>query len=749
MEDVILSLQDMELSHEGPSQQQPRSSTYPWSPETMEQSFKEPRSRRTARPRSSLGIAGADEEQRYGYDSYRNNELDGSGQTYFDGSRAGQAVRFGPVDSVDSRQERTEPSSHYAPDELFFSTASEADTFSGMPGPRPTSSSYHSRPHSSIGRQGPGKRGTDSERSLKKRKSAYDVGRDVLSRTFTTKSTTTTTSSGVQSASTDWSANTQITSQSIMSGRSAGGFSATSAGSLARKRQPDGFPGDRPASALRAGRKELFDSGDGTSVYVDGRPNTPRTGVTYHSSNDPRGCADEKSDHTGAVTSSPSLLGVAMGPKAKKSGFFKKMIESAKTGAASARSSIAAGQPTPPHSPLKNLRPNGVTSIAGGSQLKTAGAGGTSIDWVQVRRDVNRSNSLSINEKVERQERCQMMDYPVIRPIDALYEFAEGDEAADGMAVAEPTDFQTINFNLVDKGARFINSLPPMTNPTSLAQSYVCRPHRSDAQRLRAVFIWVSEKIAWEEDFEGQVEARRVIQTRKGCAEEVAVLVMEMCSAVGIHAEVVRGYLKVPGECLELNSVPHPNHWWNAVLVEGEWRIMDCSLASPTNPKRGQYSNAGSQSAETWWYLARPMEMCYTHVPLIPEQQHICPTLPYDVLLALPCACPPYFKDRLQLMDFDTSQTRIEELEQVHLQVSVPPSVECFAEVEAKAFERDVDGDFFESGEVVRKKALVQADWSRGEKRYTVKALLPGDEGHGVIKVYAGKRGLMVTSIYL
>jgi len=38
---------------------------------------------------------------------------------------------------------------------------------------------------------------------------------------------------------------------------------------------------------------------------------------------------------------------------------------------------------------------------------------------------------------------------------------------------------------------------------------------------------------------------------------------------------------------------------------------------------------------------------------------------------------------------------------------------------------------------------LAQAEWVGGQKRYTVKAVLPGDEGNATLKIYAGKRGLM------
>lgn len=470
-------------------------------------------------------------------------------------------------------------------------------------------------------------------------------------------------------------------------------------------------------------------------------PRTRTTGDIYPS----RPGSSAQGEWASNTVESDGALGGLTAPKPKKSGFFKKLVESAKTSAASARSSIAAGQAEPPRSPIKNLLPNGVTAIAGGSAARDMGLGTerTGMDWVQVRRDINRSNSLSRNERVERVERCQMMDYPVVAPIDALHESTEGDEGMDGLPVEAAIDFSAVNYQLVDKSARFVNSLPPMTNSASLAQGYVCRPYRSDVQRLRAIFTWVGEKVAWEEDFEGEVDARRVIQMRRGCAEEVAVLVMEMCSAMGMHAEVVRGYLKTPGEATDPDVIPRPNHWWNAVIVDNSWRIMDCSLASPTNPKRELFSSIVSQIAETGWFLTPPLEACYTHVPQLLEQQHVCPPVAPDILLALPCACPSYFKNDLQMVDYDTSLYRVDNLELVQIQLIVPADIECVAETEARSYARDADGDWFESGDTVTTRALAQAEWVAGQKRYTVKAHLSGDEGQGTLKVYAGKRGLM------
>ncbi|TVY81638.1 cytokinesis protein [Lachnellula suecica] len=715
MDDVMSSLYDMGVSRDTESPQPPLD---PWSPEAFDQSYIKAKRNGPQRPNTAMGIGGQ-------------NDYDDEPLAYVGGSQ--------------SRRDAEQP-----PPQLSNYVRRMEDRLNKMHtnSPRPLGASDHGpavppkmssqvRPKSMADNSQP-------ERRLRHRKSAYEVGRSVLERTFTTKTNSTSSSSGARSTTTNGSSSTQITDRSLMSGASAGGYSSTSAGSFARKKEA--LQG-RSRSAFGSRRDEFLDANGSQTDFASA------SGISYHSSHASGPSRPQsQSGWRGSTTESGGILGGLVAPKPKKSGFFKKIIESAKTGAASARSSIAVSETGRPPLPSKSM-PNGVTSIAGGfssshdshgsNTANDMGLGGGGIDWVQVRRDVNRSNSLSRIERIERKERCQMMDYPAIAPVEELFEGCDGDEGADGNPVVEPTDFYAVNLSLVDKNARFVNGLPPMTNPVSLATGYVCRPYRSDVQRLRAIFTWVSEKVTWEDDFETEVDSRRVIQTKRGCAEEVAVLVLELCAAVGIHAEVIRGYLKSPGEVPDLGIMPRSNHFWNAVIVDGEWRMIDCSLAAPSNPRRGLYSSGGGQTAESWWFLTRPSEICWTHIPERHEQQHLCPPMAFEVLLALPCACPPYFKNSLQMVDYDTSLVRIEDLELVHVKFTVPSDIECVAEVEARAFERDADGDFFESGDVIKKRALSQAEWIGGMKRYTVKALLPGDEGQATLKIYAGKRGLM------
>ncbi|KAK6347092.1 cytokinesis protein 3 [Orbilia brochopaga] len=672
-----------------------------------------------------------------------NNDSFGGGYGHFDGIEIGASGRRNDaqvsnfVDRMEASLRSDQGSSGYM--------NSQDDSYAApiaQPRPRPQQQQPKPRPQSVIMTR-PGS-STASDTSAKRR-SVWDVDRKVnLSRQSTLGSNA---SSAVFSATSN---STAATSASIMSGMSAGGFSATSAGSFARHKQRAlaamEQSGPHPLSQLaQPGPFSAFSPVESQMVT--------NNGVVFHSGRVSPEKLPRAQNWSNAVNTGNGLGGlssISTSPK-KKGGFFKKILASAKASTATARSMAAIPSPESEQA-YGGVRAVGIV----GGNIPIAPQ---SQDWVQVRRDVARSNTISRNERLERQEKLEMMDQITIRPIEFLEEECEGDEALDGGVVEQPADFSKVNMNQVDKAARFIGNLPTGTTPAILANGHICRPHSSDVQKLRAMFTWMAEKLAWErpvglgmdspsDAIDYDKDCRRVIQNLKATTEEVAVMFMQMCHSVGIGCEIIRGYLKVPGEAAETaDAVPRPNHFWNAVVIDNEWRIIDASLASPTHPKRGLYSSAPNNMADSHYFLMRPLHACFTHIPLIPQQQHLVPPQPHAVLMSLPCASAGFFKNGIHMINFDTSLLRVEDLEIVQIDFQVPIDVECLAEVEANAFAVDADGDIFESGDIVKKNALAQVAWEGPlgniQKTYRVKAVLPGDEGHGILKIYAGPRGLM------
>ena len=113
---------------------------------------------------------------------------------------------------------------------------------------------------------------------------------------------------------------------------------------------------------------------------------------------------------------------------------------------------------------------------------------------------------------------------------------------------------QEVNFALIDRATRLINQIPPQytSSPASFAKAVICRPYASEIQRLRAIFVFLSEKFAWEPLHASDIveceptpsSLTKIFETKRGTAEDLAWCFLEMCQGCCIHAEVIAGYLK-------------------------------------------------------------------------------------------------------------------------------------------------------------------------------------------------------------
>ncbi|KAH0074607.1 hypothetical protein KCU66_g21626, partial [Aureobasidium melanogenum] len=217
---------------------------------------------------------------------------------------------------------------------------------------------YDSRPTTAGSQSSSGsvRFSTQVPRSPSPRKSVHDLAsRQQLRRTQTSRTNATSSSSGTNSTSTASTTSTQITSTSIMSGHSAGAFSATSAGSFARRKWglTGSVKGRRPLSALSSRSygdlQGECNKEERSKTAMQSRPQSPETGISFHSSHATQPAPTPVADWTTNPFETAGVLGGLSAPKAKKSGFFRKMIDTAKTtaktGAANARSTIASGRP--------------------------------------------------------------------------------------------------------------------------------------------------------------------------------------------------------------------------------------------------------------------------------------------------------------------------------------------------------------------------------------------------------------------
>lgn len=355
-------------------------------------------------------------------------------------------------------------------------------------------------------------------------------------------------------------------------------------------------------------------------------------------------------------------------------------------------------------------------------------SGGNQVDqmrWVEIHQVLNRSNTLSKHEKQRRKSRPQNGMIGTQEPLEQLAKL-KGNETSDGYTWADPP---ARDYTHVDSRMQSLNSWPFIT-PAEIVRAYIVKWFRDPRDQLRAAFLFCATKLNWEPlipDDEGVGSLSRVIQTRRANPLELAAVFRSMCETVGVPCTVIAGYLKSPGQVW----VPsRPNHYWNAVLVDGLWRMVDASLASPTFPGHDIVAkNSGDKNApEDFYFLTRPSELLFTHVPYDSADQHVVPPVAHEVLNALPLAGPQAFEHELELVDFSTSLTRLHGTDVAEITIAVPSHLELHAALDLEQSEG----------------CVLAQPFHRGDTRfYRIKAVLPPAQIHAGLNLYVGATGTL------
>jgi hypothetical protein len=142
--------------------------------------------------------------------------------------------------------------------------------------------------------------------------------------------------------------------------------------------------------------------------------------------------------------------------------------------------------------------------------------------------------------------------------------------------------------------------------------AYLVKPAKDDREKVRAVFRWVADRIAYDTSYSFEQEAEVVLKRRTGVCQGYANLFQELCAGGGVEAAVIGGTARGGGLI--------DRHAWNAVKLDGAWRLVDVTWA------------AGGLSEDTYckdfkeiFYLAAPEQMILDHFPDDPAWQLLDP----------------------------------------------------------------------------------------------------------------------------
>eukprot|EP00058_Branchiostoma_floridae_P023044 XP_002608534.1 hypothetical protein BRAFLDRAFT_92367 [Branchiostoma floridae] len=154
----------------------------------------------------------------------------------------------------------------------------------------------------------------------------------------------------------------------------------------------------------------------------------------------------------------------------------------------------------------------------------------------------------------------------------------------------------------------------------------------SDLEKVRMLFHWVTAQNLQDMTFGDDVVEDSPLGNLKAIKEgkgTCAKLFEQLCCAAGLKCHVIKGYKKgedcLPDHDFHAHRKQHRGTW-NAVMVDGEWRLLDCHWAARgvrAIEENGEVIENVNDvyKYEEFYFLTDPEDLIDTHFPDCPEWQ--------------------------------------------------------------------------------------------------------------------------------
>lgn len=175
------------------------------------------------------------------------------------------------------------------------------------------------------------------------------------------------------------------------------------------------------------------------------------------------------------------------------------------------------------------------------------------------------------------------------------------------------------DYKVADRRARrapesLWHDLPALT-------AYLCPPDAGDFERARAIYAWITLNIDY--DMEAYRDDRKrinrnigdILRRRQAVCFGYAQLFQSMAGHAGLTAEVISGYSK--GTLTAAMDREAPDHAWNAVLLAGQWFLLDATWGSSTLKKEDPFLMLESDQ----YFLTPSDSFILNHLPAQPMWQ--------------------------------------------------------------------------------------------------------------------------------
>ncbi len=142
--------------------------------------------------------------------------------------------------------------------------------------------------------------------------------------------------------------------------------------------------------------------------------------------------------------------------------------------------------------------------------------------------------------------------------------------------------------------------------------SYLTQDVRSDREKARAIYRWITENISYDVSrFGEEPDPQLVLRQRRAVCAGYASLFAALAEASGLTAVIVHGEAKGMGPKGAMTSDGLLTHDWNVVKLDGAWHLLDCTWGAGRLDERLLFVPRFTDH----YFLTPPELFSYDHFP--------------------------------------------------------------------------------------------------------------------------------------
>ncbi|OAB80010.1 hypothetical protein ULVI_04530 [Cochleicola gelatinilyticus] len=173
-----------------------------------------------------------------------------------------------------------------------------------------------------------------------------------------------------------------------------------------------------------------------------------------------------------------------------------------------------------------------------------------------------------------------------------------------------------IGGNTIEHPNKVIEEKNKKLSVTKNLAEFITKYCNTDREKAFALYNWLAQNIAYDHELRTNRKmqkevyvsetsvVQRALSKRKALCGGYAFLFRDLCKELGIQTKVIHGFSK--SYTVNKNNLATPNHTWNAVLINGNWHLLDITMA------RSQGSGGKPSS---YWFMTDPTYFIKTHFP--------------------------------------------------------------------------------------------------------------------------------------